>query len=239
MSDTEGTTKKVCIVAGAGPGTGTALVRRFAAGGYHVAMLARNTERLAQLEREVGGTRGYAVDVTDAARVKEVVAQIHAEMGTPHVLVHNAVAGQFGQFLDVTPEALEQTFRTNVLSLMVLGQAVAPLMLENGGGAIIVTGNTSALRGVANFAAFAPSKAAQRILAQSMARSLGPQGIHVAYIVVDAVIDVPWTRQAFSSRPDDFFTKPTAIADTAYFVAHQDRSAWTFDVDLRPFGEKW
>ena len=239
MSDTKEKTTKVCVVAGAGPGTGSALVRRFAAGGYRVAMIARNTERLAKLEREIEGARGYAADVTDAARVKEVVEQIRSDMGTPQVLVHNAVAGQFGQFLDVTPESLEQTFRTNVLSLMILGQAVAPLMLANGGGAIVVTGNTSALRGVANFAAFAPSKAAQRILAQSMARSLGPQGIHVAYVVVDAVIDVPWTRQAFSERPDDFFAKPTAIADTVYFVAHQDRSAWTFDVDLRPFGEKW
>ena len=239
MSDTEGRTGGVCVVAGVGPGTGTALARRFAAGGYRVAMLARNAERLAELEREIEGARGYAADVTDAARVKEVVEQISADMGAPRVLVHNAVAGQFGQFLDVTPDALEHTFRTNVLSLMMLGQAVVPHMIANGDGAIVVTGNTSALRGVANFAAFAPSKAAQRILAQSMARSLGPHGIHVAYVVVDAVIDVPWTRQAFSSRPDDFFAQPAAIADTVYYVAHQDRSAWTFDVDLRPFGEKW
>src|SRR6185503_19707334 len=182
---------------------------------------------------------GYAADVTDAARIKEVMEQIRTDLGTPRVLVHNAVSGQFGQFLDVTPEQLEHTFRTNVLSLMMLGQAVAPLMLAAGGGAIVVTGNTSAWRGSANFAAFAPSKAAQRILAQSMARSLGPKGIHVAYIVIDAVIDVPWTRQAFASKPDEFFARPDAIADTAYYLAHQDRSAWTAEVDLRPFGEKW
>ena len=103
----------------------------------------------------------------------------------------------------------------------------------------MVTGNTAAWRGVANFAAFAPSKAAQRILAQSMARSLGPRGIHVAYVVIDAVIDAPWTRQAFASRPDEFFVRPDVIAETVYHVAHQDRSAWTFEVDLRPFGEKW
>jgi NAD(P)-dependent dehydrogenase (short-subunit alcohol dehydrogenase family) len=230
---------RVCVVAGVGPGTGTALCRRFAAGGYRVAMLARDGGRLAALEREIGGSRGYAVDVTDAARVQEVVARMHAELGPARVLVHNAVAGHFGEFLDVTPATLEATFRTNVLSLLHLGQAVAPQMLASGDGAIVVTGNTSAWRGAANFAAFAPSKAAQRILAQSMARSLGPRGIHVAYVVIDAVIDVPWTRQAFAGKPDEFFAQPTAIADTVYHVAHQDRSAWTFEVDLRPFGERW
>lgn len=230
---------KVCIVAGVGPGTGTALARRFAAGGYRVAMLARDAARLGALEQEIPGSRGYAVDVTDGAQLDAALPRIRAELGRPGVLIHNAVAGHFGEFLDITPEVLEQTFRTNVLSLVRLGQAVVPDMLAGGGGAIVVTGNTAAWRGVANFAGFAPAKAAQRILAQSMARSLGPKGIHVAYVVIDAVIDVPWTRQAFAGRPDDFFAKPEAIAETVHHVAHQDRSAWTFEVDLRPFGEKW
>lgn len=229
----------VCVVAGVGPGTGAALSRRFAAGGYRVAMLARDAERLASLEREIQGSRGYAIDVTDAAAVKEVVERIRVDLGPVGALIHNAVAGQFAEFLDVAAEDLERTFRTNVLSLLHLGQAVVPQMLARGGGAIVVTGNTSAWRGSASFAAFAPSKAAQRILAQSMARSLGPKGIHVAYVVIDAVIDVPWTRQAFASKPDEFFARPDAIADTVYHVARQDRSAWTFEVDLRPFGEKW
>jgi NAD(P)-dependent dehydrogenase (short-subunit alcohol dehydrogenase family) len=103
----------------------------------------------------------------------------------------------------------------------------------------MVTGNTSALRGKPGFAAFAPTKAAQRILAQAMARDLGPKGIHVAYFVIDAVIDVPWTRRMYGDRPDDFFIKPAAIADEVWHVAHQDRSAWAFDVELRPFGESW
>jgi NAD(P)-dependent dehydrogenase (short-subunit alcohol dehydrogenase family) len=230
---------KVCMVAGVGPGTGAALSRRFAAGGYRVAMLARDGGRLAALEREITGSRGYAVDVTDATAVRDVVARVGAELGTPAVLVHNAVAGHFGRFMDVTPETLEQTFRTNVLSLMHLGQALVPPMRTAGGGAIVVTGNTSAWRGSAGFAAFAPSKAAQRILAQSMARSLGPEGIHVAYVVIDAVIDVPWTRGLYASKPDEFFARPDAIADTVFHVAHQDRSAWTSEVDVRPFGETW
>ena len=239
MTDRTNVTDKVCIVAGAGPGTGAALCRRFAAGGYRVAMLARDEARLAALEREISGSRGYACDVTDGERVRAVVERIHADLGAPSVLVHNAVAGHFGEFLDVQAATLENTFRTNVLSLLHLGQAVAPSMLAAGHGAIVVTGNTSAWRGSATFAAFAPSKAAQRILAQSMARSLGPRGIHVAYVVIDAVIDVPWTRQMFGDKADDFFAKPSAIADTVYYVAQQDRSAWTFEADLRPFGEKW
>ena len=231
--------EKVCVVAGVGPGTGTALSRRFAAGGYRVAMLARDRDRLDELERQIEGSRGFAVDVTDGARVTEVIEQIGSEIGPVNALVHNAVSGHFAEFLDVGAEDLERTFRTNVLSLLLLGQAVVPQMLAGGGGSIVITGNTSAWRGSANFAAFAPSKAAQRILAQSMARSLGPKGIHVAYVVVDAVIDVPWTRQAFAAKPDEFFARPDAIAETVYHVAHQDRSAWTFEVDLRPFGEKW
>lgn len=229
----------VCVVAGVGPGTGAALCRRFAAGGYRIAMLARDAERLAALEREIAGSRAYAVDVTDGARVREVVDRVRTELGPIDVLVHNAVSGHFAEFLDVGARDLERTFRTNVISLLELGQAVAPDMLARGAGAIVVTGNTSAWRGSASFAAFAPSKAAQRILAQSMARSLGPRGIHVAYVVIDAVIDVPWTRQAYASQPDAFFARPDAIAETVYHVARQDRSAWSFEVDLRPFGERW
>ena len=132
--------EKVCVVAGVGPGTGAALSRRFAAGGYRVAMLARDAERLAALEKEIDGSRGYSVDVTDAARVTEVVERISSELGRPSVLLHNAVSGHFGEFLQVEPEVLERTFRTNVLSLLLLGQAVVPGMLANGGGAIVVTG---------------------------------------------------------------------------------------------------
>ena len=102
-----------------------------------------------------------------------------------------------------------------------------------------MTGNTSAQRGMPRFAGFAPTKAAQRILAEAMARELGPKGIHVAYLVIDAVIDVPWARERFKDQPDDFFIKPTAIADELWHVAHQDRSAWSFNVEVRPFGEKW
>ena len=112
-------------------------------------------------------------------------------------------------------------------------------MMSAGKGAIVVTGNTSALRGKAGFAGFAPTKAAQRILSEAMARDLGPKGVHVAYVVIDAVIDVPWTRERFKEKADDFFIKPAAIAEEAWHVVHQDRSAWSFNVEIRPFHEPW
>ncbi|HZZ35651.1 MAG TPA: short-chain dehydrogenase, partial [Caulobacteraceae bacterium] len=106
-------------------------------------------------------------------------------------------------------------------------------------GAIIASGNTSALRGRANFAGFAPTKAAQRILAEAIAREVGPKGVHVAYVVIDAVIDLEWTRKRFAGAPDDFFIKPEHIAEEIWHVAHQPRSAWSFNVEVRPFGETW
>ena len=161
-------------------------------------------------------------------------------MGLPNVIVHNAVRATFTGFLEAEPEDLERNFRVNTTSLLHLARTFAPAMVERGSGAIIVTGNTAALRGVPSYALFAPTKAAQRILAQSLARELGPKGVHVAYLVIDAAIDTPWTRVPFNpDAPEDFFAKPDAIADEVFHVAHQDRSAWSFDVELRPFGERW
>jgi NAD(P)-dependent dehydrogenase (short-subunit alcohol dehydrogenase family) len=229
----------VAVVTGVGPGTGAALVRRFAGDGYRVAMLARDRGRLEKLAAEIPGTSPFPVDVADLDALRNTLARVRSELGAPTVLLHNAVAGGFGTFDTVKPEELEQRFRVNVTSLLVLAQELAPGMVAAGGGAIVVTGNTSAWRGKAGFAGFAPTKAAQRILAESLARSLGPQGVHVAYLVIDAVIDVPWTRRAFPDRPDDFFIQPAGIADAVHHLVHQERSAWTFELDLRPFGENW
>jgi NAD(P)-dependent dehydrogenase (short-subunit alcohol dehydrogenase family) len=230
---------RVALVTGVGPGTGAALVRRFAAGGDRVAMLARDAERLRELERECAGATAFPCDVADLDALRATLARVRAELGPPTVVLHNAVAGGFGTFETVKPEELEQRFRVNVTSLLVLAQELAPGMIAAGGGAIVVTGNTSAWRGKAGFAGFAPTKAAQRILAESLARSLGPQGVHVAYVVIDAVIDVPWTRKAFAGKPDSFFIRPDGIADAVHHVVHQERSAWTFELDLRPFAESW
>lgn len=229
----------VCLITGVGPGTGAALSRRFTRGGYRVAMLARDRKRLTRLEAEVTGSRGYVCDVTDEAAVNATIAQVKNDLGSPEVVIHNAVGGAFGDFLEIKPETLAYNFQVNTMGLLYLARAVAPDMIEAGKGVIIASGNTSALRGKPRFAGFAPTKAAQRILAESMARTLGPNGIHVAYIVIDAVIDLEWTRKMLPDKPDDFFIQPDAIADTAFHVAHQDRSGWSFNVELRPFGEVW
>ena len=231
-------TDPVWVISGVGPGTGSALARRFAAGGYRVAMLAR-TQRLAELERELPDCKGYACDVSDAAQVEATANRIERDLGVPTTLVHNAVGGAFGSFLEIDPAVLNRNFQVNTMGLLYLARRLAPAMISAGRGNVIVTGNTSALRGKPSFAGFAPTKAAQRILAEAMAREIGPKGVHVAYIIIDAVIDVPWTRERFKDRPDDFFIKPAAIAEEAWHLTEQDRSGWSLNVELRPYGETW
>jgi short-subunit dehydrogenase len=229
----------IAVVTGVGPGTGAAIVRRFARGGYSVAMLARNRDRLAQLESEIANAHAYPCDVTNDEQIDSTIAAIRTNLGTPKVLIHNAVGGAFGNFLTIDPQLLNQNFQVNTMALLHLARRLAPAMVEQGDGAIIASGNTSALRGKANFAGFAPTKAAQRILAESIARELGPKGMHVAYVLIDAVIDLAWTRKRWPEAPDGFFIKPAAIAEEIWHVAHQDRSAWSFNVEIRPFGETW
>jgi len=230
---------RVCLVTGVGPGTGAALARRFGRGGFRVAMLARDAARLAVLEREIEGSRAYACDVTDAATLTATCAAVRADLGAPAVVIHNAVGGAFGDFQGIDPAVLRHNFEVNTMALLTLARAVAPDMVAAGSGTILCTGNTSAHRGVASFAGFAPTKAAQRILAESIARSLWPKGVHVAYVTIDAVIDLAWTRQLHADKPDEFFIQPDAIAEECWHVAEQPRSAWSFDVQVRPFGERW
>jgi short-subunit dehydrogenase len=232
-------TKKVAIVTGVGPGTGAAVARRFARGGYAVAMLARNRDRLTKLEHEIAETHAYSCDVTDEVQLDTTIEAIRRKLGEPKVLVHNAVGGAFGNFLEIKPEVLNQNFQVNTMALLYLARRLAPAMVAAGEGAIIASGNTSALRGKPNFAGFAPTKAAQRILAESIAREIGPKGVHVAYVLIDAVIDLEWTRKRWPDAPDDFFITPAAIAEEIWHVAHQERCAWSFNVELRPFRETW
>ena len=227
--------RPLALVTGVGPGTGAAIARRFAEGGYRVAMLARNAERLAALETDIPDSIAVPCDVTDPAALDAALARV----GMPEVVVHNAVGGAFGSFRDVEPAVLEKNFQVNVMALFHLARKVAPAMEAAGKGAIIVTGNTSAQRGRANFAGFAPTKAAQRILAESLARDLGPKGVHVAYLIIDAVIDLAWTRQRYPDAPADFFIAPADIAGEVFHLAHQPRTAWSFLSEVRPFGESW
>ncbi|HJL62226.1 MAG TPA: SDR family NAD(P)-dependent oxidoreductase [Pseudomonadales bacterium] len=230
--------RPVCLVTGVGPGTGKALAQRFAQG-YAVAMLARSEERIGDLAEEVNHAHAYPCDVANPEQLSATIEKVRSDLGNPEVVVHNAVGGAFGDYLSIGRDTLQSNFEVNVLSLLQLAQQLAPDMIDLGKGAIICTGNTSAFRGKPNFSGFAPTKAAQRILAESIARAAGPQGIHVAYVAIDAVISLPWTRKRFPDKPDDFFCYPEDIAEHIWGVAHQPRSAWTFESVIRPFGETW
>lgn len=227
--------KPLALVTGVGPDTGAAVARRFAEGGYRVAMLARNAERLAALEKEIPDSIAIPCDVSDARALESAIAAV----GRPKVVVHNAVGGAFGTFMEVGADTLERNFAINTMALFHLARLTTPAMVEAGEGALIVTGNTSAQRGRAGFAGFAPTKAAQRILAESLARDLGPKGVHVAYLVIDAVIDVPWQRERLPAAADDFFISPASIAGEVFHLAHQPRDAWSFLAEVRPFHETW
>jgi len=231
--------KPVCVVTGVGPGNGLAISARMAAEGHQVAMLARRKEPLLKLAAQVPGALPLAVDVTDDAALKAAFAEIREKLGPVSVLVHNAGSGHFSGFMDLDANDFEQAWSTNTRALLIAGQEAARDMLELGGGSIVVIGATASLRGGAGTGSFASAKAGQRSLAQTMAKALGPQGIHVSYVIVDGVIDIPRTREMLPDRPDEFFLEAPAIADSVHHLVTQPRSAWTFELDLRPFGEKW
>ena len=231
--------KKVALVTGVGPGTGSSIARRFSDGGYKLAMIARDKERLKSLEDELEDSKGYSCELRNQEYLNSTIDNIIKDFGYPDVFIHNAVRGTRGNFLEFTSEELQSNFDINVLALHRIAQKVAPEMIKKAKGAIIVTGNTSAHRGKANFGGTASTKAAQKILTESFARFLNPKGIHVAYITIDAAIDLEWTRKAWPDKPDDFFIQPDDIASEVWHIAHQSKSAWTFDHWLRPFGENW
>lgn len=243
---------KVCLVTGVGGATGIAICRRFARDGYRVAMLARNRERLHRFQEEIAGSKAYVCDIGDLDALTRTVDAVHADLGSPSVVVHNAVSATFGTFLEAAPAELERNFRVNTTALLYLARAYAPPMIAAGEGAIIVTGNTSSLRGVPNYALFAPTKAAQRILAEALARELGPRRVHVGYVTIDGWIDAPWLNEGGRTAPPwhpppsdwsrpraEWFADPGAIAEEVFHVAHQHQSTWTFDLVIRPFAEKW
>ena len=231
--------KKIALITGVGPGTGSSIARRFSDGGYKIAMIARDKERLKSLEDELEDSKGYSCELRNQEYLNSTIDNIIKDFGYPDVFIHNAVRGTRGNFLEFTSEELQSNFDINVIALHRIAQKVAPEMIKKSKGAIIVTGNTSAHRGKANFGGTASTKAAQKILTESFARYLNPKGIHVAYITIDAAIDLEWTRKAWPDKPDDFFIQPDDIDSEVWHIAHQSKSAWTFDQWLRTFGENW
>ncbi len=204
--------KKVALVTGVGPGTGSSIARTFSMGGYNVAMIARDENRLKLLENELVGSKGYVCELRDSKLLDNTITRVIDDYGDPDIFIHNAVRGTRGNFLEFSSEELQSNFDINVIALHRISQRVAPGMIKKGEGAIVVTGNTSAHRGKANFGGTASTKAAQKILTESMARYMNPKGVHVAYITIDAAIDLEWTRKAWPEKPDNFFIQPDDIA---------------------------
>jgi NAD(P)-dependent dehydrogenase (short-subunit alcohol dehydrogenase family) len=237
---TPSTPPPICAIIGVGPGTGAALARRFSTEGFPLALLARTTETTSSLAASLPSpARAYPCDVTSAASVATAFSSIRRDLGEIDTLIYNAGSGTFGTVEEITPADFEASWRVNALGALLTSQQVIPAMKKAARGSIIFIGATASRRGNVKTAAFAPAKAAQRSLAESMARALWPAGIHVALIIVDGVVNLPATRQRMPAKPDSFFIQPDDIADTAFTLTRQKPSAWSFEVDARPFAESW
>lgn len=230
----------VAVVVGVGPGLGASLARRFASE-YAVAIVARRADYLRSLAAEIRNAGGVALEViADAGNREQVGAAfklIRERLGEPDALLYNAAAGPFGNLNDVAVEQFENSIRINAVGAFLCCKECVPAMVARGRGTILFTGATAGIKAGARSVAFGPGNFAKRGLAQSLARDLGPRGIHVAWINVDGAIDVP-NRKIPELGKDDMLS-PDAIAETYWHLAHQDRSAWTMELEVRPFKEKF
>jgi NAD(P)-dependent dehydrogenase (short-subunit alcohol dehydrogenase family) len=219
------------------------MARRFAREGFAVALMARREEGVANVQEQIEGASGTALpvsaDATDPASVAAAFDEVRNNLGDPEVFVYNAGAFQMGGILDLSPEKFDECFKANCAGAFYAAQQVLPAMVEAGRGTVLLTGATAALRGSARFSALAVGKFGLRALAQSMAREFGPQGIHVAHIIIDGQIDTPRLREMSPDREDHTMLSPDAIAETYWQLHRQDPTAWTLELDLRPSVESF
>ena len=215
---------------------GASFARRFASEGYAVALLSRKTDYSSKLASDLESAKAYACDVTDASAVEAAFAAVRAELGEIDVLVYNAGSGEWGNIEELSADDFEQSWRINTMGAFLVSKQVIPSMKEKKAGTIIFVGATASLRGKPFTTAFAPAKASQRSLAQAMARHLWPSGIHVALIIIDGGVK-SLDSDANLEAPETL--NPDEIATTAHFLSQQPRSAWSFEVDVRPSQEIW
>ena len=232
----------VLLVAGAGEGLGRAIAQRFAREGYVAALVARDGTKLQALAAEVGG-QAFPADLSREAEVISLYERVERTLGAIDVVAFVAATRIIGPFTEITLEDFERVWRQSTASGFLVGREAARRMLVRGRGTILFTGASGSLRGNPNFAAFAAAKGGLRFMAQSMARELGPQGIHVATVLLDGAIDSPmmWRdhRERMENLGTDGAIHPDAAAQ-AYWQLHcQPRNAWTFELDLRPWTQPW
>ena len=235
------------LVIGAGDATGGAIARRFARGGLVACVTRRTLEKLEplveQIRAEGGEAHGFASDARKEVEVETLVAHVERDVAPIEVAVFNIGANVRFDVTDTTERVYRKVWEMAALAGFLVGREVAKAMLPRGRGTILFTGATASLRGSAGFSAFAGAKHALRALAQSMARELGPKGIHVAHVVVDGAIDTAFIAENFPERyalkADDGILDPEAIAENYWHLHRQPRSAWTHELDLRPWMETW
>ena len=246
-NDTSNDAAKVALVIGAGDSTGGAIAKRFAASGYTACVTRREADKLqpllASIQAAGGKAHGFGSDARKEEEVVALVEQIERDIGAIEVLVFNIGANVPCSILDETARKYFKIWEMACFAGFLNGREVARRMVQRQRGTILFTGATAALRGAASFAAFAGAKHALRALAQSMARELGPQNIHVAHVVVDGAIDTEFIRSNFPQRyalkDQDGILNPDHIAENYWHLHTQPRDAWTFELDLRPYMERW
>jgi NAD(P)-dependent dehydrogenase (short-subunit alcohol dehydrogenase family) len=229
-------TYQTALIAGAGPGLSASLARLFAAEGLNVALAARNVEKLGALCRETGA-QAYACDATDAAAVAGLFQAVEKDIGAPDVVVFNASGRTRGPFVDLVPAEVERALQVSAFAGFLVAQEAARRMVPIKHGAVLFTGASASVKGYPQSAPFAMGKFALRGLAQSMARELAPQGVHVAHFVIDGAIRNPGRTEP-PDRPDSMLD-PAAIAQTYLQVLKQPRNAWTWEIELRPWVERF
>ena len=234
--------KGVAAVVGVGEGLGAALALRFAAA-YKVALIARRANVIGKVADEIAFGSGVGLPIQSDATIEAEIAAAHErierELGPLDILIYNGGRRPMGRLMETTPQVFEETWRLHTLGAFLWARQVVPGMIERGRGTILITGATAGIRPWPTSAAFAPAKFAVRGLAEVMSRDLHPQGIHVAYVNVDGGIDMPMLRKFLPNANDEDLLKPSAIADAFWYLAHQDKSAWSHELDVRPFKEKF
>jgi NAD(P)-dependent dehydrogenase (short-subunit alcohol dehydrogenase family) len=227
---------KTALICGAGSGLSASLARLLAKEGLRVALAARDAGKLAPLAKETNA-RAYACEATNEAQVAKLFADLDAQMGAPDVVVYNASARARGPFVDLVPAEVERAIAVSAFGGFLVAQQAVKRMLPKGNGAVLLTGASASVKGYPQSAPFAMGKFALRGMAQSMARELQPQGIHVAHFVIDGGIKSA-TRAAPADKPDSLLD-PDAIAENYLNVLKQPRNAWTWEIELRPWVERF
>lgn len=240
----------VVLIVGAGDYIGAAIARRFAKGGFTVCMARRNGDRLAPLVQEItdagGSAHGFAADARKEEDIEHLFEEVDSRIGPIEVVIFNVGGNVMFPIRETTSRVFRKVWEMACFAGFLTGREAAKYMVPRGRGSIFFTGASASLRGKPGFSAFAAGKSGLRALAQSMARELGPQNIHVAHLVIDAGVDTAFVRERIAARgqdpdalPKDTLMNPDSVAEAYWTLHHQSRDAWTFEMDLRPYGESW